>query len=180
MAFPTKSKEEKRSERLAAAPDARRPGLWRGARVCAAVLLLSNVAAAATGDFQKAFARRGCTQEDAPAVEIVLTDIGLTGSSDPSAPFLRIEIAWSNSAALVPSLLRLSPLRRPSGEAGRLARAELSEAGAEPVWLEGEVRIETVIAGKRLTGRIDVTAPDGRRLQQSFAADWIDGQAVCG
>src|SRR5690348_14649052 len=45
--------------------------------------------------FPHAFARRGCTQEDAPALEIFLTKVPFSGIGDPPPSYIRVELSSS-------------------------------------------------------------------------------------
>jgi hypothetical protein len=66
---------------------------------CVAVLILLGVPMARADEpkadqrFPYAFATRGCTQEDAPALEIYFTEAPFKGDGTPAPPYLRIEIA---------------------------------------------------------------------------------------
>jgi hypothetical protein len=51
---------------------------------------------ASTEEFRYAVAQRGCTQEDAPAMEIYLTEALFSGEGTPSGPYIRVEMAWAS------------------------------------------------------------------------------------
>src|SRR5690348_18443649 len=57
-------------------------------------------------------AKRGCTQEDAPALEIYFSRTRYSGVGDPKPPYLRFEISSSSIDPLKPGTLVLSGLQR--------------------------------------------------------------------
>jgi hypothetical protein len=126
------------------------------------------------------FAMRGCTQEDAPALEIYFTQAGYAGDGDPAAPFLRFEVASTPAEPLAPARLSLMPLKRDVQKTGRIARGQLVEAGHAPIWLSGTLSLTEVTPGKRAAGSYDVHAPDGRHLSGSFSAGYSNKPTMCG
>src|SRR6478672_2011762 len=111
-----------------------RPGA--ALRIVGLVLLTLTATQAAAEDDRKlgqnfpfAYALRGCTQEDAPALEIYLTQVGFNGEGTPSPPYLRIEIASPPTETIGRLTLQLIPLRRDPAKPGRIVRAELMESG---------------------------------------------------
>ncbi len=142
--------------------------------------------AADTGDrkleepFQHTFCMRGCTQEDAPALEIYFTRTAFKGEGDPAPPYIRFEISSLATETIGPITLELSQLRRDLRKPGRIARAELVEAGHQTVWLTGSVTLDEARPGGLIRGRFDVTAADGRRWASSFTADYSSRPTVCG
>jgi hypothetical protein len=127
-----------------------------------------------------AFAKRGCTQEDAPALEIYLTQTKFGGVGDPSPPYLHIEISSSPTEAIGPISLDLVPLRRDPTKPGRIARANLMERGRAPTWLSGTIALDAVAPGQPLFGRYDFVTPAGKRLNGNFRAEYSNRAPTCG
>ena len=150
------------------------------------VLTITSTQAAAEDDrklgknFPFAFAMRGCTQEDAPALEIYLTRASFNGEGTPSLPYLRIEIASPPSETIGPLSLQLIPLRRDPTKSGRIARAELVESGHKSTWLSGTIALDEAVPGSRVSGRYDLTLPAGGTLSQSFTAEYSKRPTFCG
>lgn len=130
--------------------------------------------------FPHAYATRGCTQEDAPALEIYLTKTPYAGDGEPAAPYLRIEISSSPQEEITPSSLELIQLRRNPAKRGRIARAQLVEPDREPVWLSGVIELKEAIPGARVAGRYDVTASSRRHWIGTFTTMYTKRSAVCG
>src|SRR4051812_15926247 len=96
---------------------ARRPPMrFACALLSTAFLILTmtaNAQAAPAGEnkleqaFPHAFAKRGCTQEDAPALEIYLTKTALNGAGEPSPPYIRVEISSSPTEVIGPASMSL-------------------------------------------------------------------------
>ena len=133
-----------------------------------------------TQTFPFAFALRGCTQEDAPALEIYLTRVAFNGEGTPAPPNLRIEIGSSPSETIGPLSLQLMPLRRDQAKPGRIVRAELMEGGHKSTWLSGTIALTEATPGARVSGRYDFTSPDGATFSQDFSAEYSKRPAVCG
>lgn len=131
-------------------------------------------------DFPHAFAMRGCTQEDAPALEIYFTQTPFTGAGDPSPPYIHVEISSSPSETIAPVTLELIQMRRDPTRPGRIVRAELVEPGHDPIWLSGTILLNEAVPGRHVSGHYDVTTPVGRRLNSSFIAEYSKRTAVCG
>jgi hypothetical protein len=147
--------------------------------------LLSCVAAAVTSaavqEFPYAEARRGCTQEDARALEIYLTQRPDAGGAEPAPPYLRIEISWSDWSVLLDRDFALSPLSRPPGDRpGPVVRAELNLSRGAPVWLRGALRLSRVEVDREVAGSYAFTQPDGNALTGGFTAPWRAGGSGCG
>lgn len=130
--------------------------------------------------FPHAFAMRGCTQEDAPALEIYLTRAPYSGEGDPAAPYLRVEISSSPSETIAAGSFNLIQMRRDPAKPGRVLRAELVESRQNPIWLSGTIVLNEAIPGGRVSGRYSFSAPDGRQLDSSFTAQYSTRSAVCG
>lgn len=130
--------------------------------------------------FPHAFAKRGCTQEDAPALEIYLTQTPFTGAGDPSPPYIRVEISSSPSETMNSLSLNLIQMRRDPTRPGRIVRAELVESRRNSIWLSGTIALNEATPGGHVSGHYDVTTPDGRRLDSSFTAEYSKRPAVCG
>src|ERR1700759_4464218 len=101
----------------AASPMASRPPpAWVSAGV--AVLIMLGIPMVRADEpkpdqrFPYAFATRGCTQEDAPALEIYFTEAQFKGDGTPAPPYLRIEIASRVNETIAPLSAELMPLRR--------------------------------------------------------------------
>ena len=150
------------------------------------VLTIMSTQAAAQDDrklgqnFPFAFAKRGCTQEDVPALEIYLTRDSFNGEGTPSPPYLRIEIASPPSETIGPLSLQLTPLRRDPEKKGRIARAELMEAGHKSTWLSGTIALDEATPGSRVSGCYDFTSPSGGIMSQNFTAEYSNRPSVCG
>ena len=130
--------------------------------------------------FPHAYAMRGCTQEDAPALEIYFTRTPFAGGGDPSPPYIRFEISSLPSETIGPVSLALIPLRRDPTKPGRIARAELVETLRDRTWLSGTIALNEAAPGRPVSGRYDVAMPSGRRLGASFTAEYSNRSAVCG
>jgi hypothetical protein len=152
-----------------------------------ALLLGLTVAAPQdTAGFRHAVARRGCTQEDAPALEVYLGRTRHEGAGEPAAPYLRLEAEWGvwERAGAGGRALELLPLaRRDADRRKPIVRAALHEAGStgEPAWLRGTVRLRRVRVGRGVEGSYDLVTPgDGRRLAGTFTAPWVAARGGCG
>src|ERR1700704_6146843 len=108
----------------------RSPAWLAGALLSTVVLATAAWGQAASSGGQKleqtflhASAMRGCTQEDAPALEIYLTRSPFAGTGDPSPPYIHIEISASPQETIAPITLTLIQMRRdptkPGHDAGR-------------------------------------------------------------
>lgn len=132
-------------------------------------------------EFPHIFAKRGCTQEDAPALEIYLTRVPYRGKGDPAPPYLRFEISLSPREAIAaPVVLELMPLRRDPARAGRIVRAEHVDRQHRSTWLNGAITLDSATPGKTVTGRFDVSAPGGPHWSAAFTAEYSSHPAVCG
>ncbi len=101
---------------------------------------IAGCASAASDAFPFATATRGCTQEDAPALEIYLTHAAYDGAQEPSPPYLRIEIASTPAEPLRRAPMTLVPLRREAFSAP-IVRAEYVGLKREHAWLAGTVTL---------------------------------------
>jgi hypothetical protein len=131
-------------------------------------------------DFPFAFAMRGCTQEDVPALEIYLTQASFNGEGTPAPPYLRIEIGSPPTETIGPLSLQLMPLRRDQTKPGRIVRAELMEGGHKSTWLSGTLRLAEATPGAQVSGRYDFTSPDGATFSREFRAEYSKRPTVCG
>jgi len=191
-AFPTKfSGSVRRSfHSRPAAPGVVSPGPLRLLRSFAgaalAMIMLGGCAMAEPTDhplqnkLTHVLAMRGCTQEDAPALEIYLTRAAYAGKGDPAAPYLRFEVASAASETLPAMTVSLVPLNRDTRLPGRIARGQLVETGTTPLWLSGTLSLTTAVPGKTAAGSYDVRTADGRRLHGSFSAAYSAKPTVCG
>jgi hypothetical protein len=130
--------------------------------------------------FPYAFAMRGCTQEDGPALEIYLTQTEFKGDGTPAPPYLRIEIASRANETIASLSAELTPLRRDPAKQGRIVRAELMEAGQKPTWLSGKIELKEAVPGASVSGRLDFTSPTGAVFSRSFSAPYSNRSIVCG
>jgi hypothetical protein len=148
--------------------------------------IASCAQAASTGkktlelNFPHAYTMRGCTQEDAPALEIYVTQSPYTGAGDPSAPYIRFEISSPVRETLPSATFELGPLHRDPAKPGRIVRGEFVDSKESSGWLSGKLKLEHFVPDKQLSGHYDVTLPDGRRLQRSFVAVYLSRTATCG
>jgi hypothetical protein len=130
--------------------------------------------------FPYAFAKGGCTQEDAPALEIYLTKARFTGTGDPSPPYIRVEISSFPGEIIAPVSLSLIQMRRDPRRSGRIARAELVESIRNPLWLSGTITLHEAVPGRQVSGHYNFTAPAGGQLDSSFIAEYSNQTAACG
>lgn len=119
----------------------------------------------------------GCTQEDIPGIEIVLTTQPWKGDGNPPVPYLRIEAA--GLATERPGEVTLSPLRRDPTQRS-LARAEFHDKHDQSDWLSGSVRIDRLVPGQPVAGGYAVCLGDGSCATGDFRAAWRPGPARCG
>jgi hypothetical protein len=126
------------------------------------------------------FATRGCTQEDAPALEIYLTQSPFAGAGEPAPPYIRIEISSHPDETIHSVSLTLIQMRRDPAKPGRIARAELVEPGKDRVWLSGTIILNEAAPGQQVSGQYDFTTPTGLALNRSFKTDYSKRNAVCG
>jgi hypothetical protein len=156
----------------------------KGRHLTSAVLAIAgglNAAATDADRFPYAAAGRGCTQEDAPALEIYLTSQPFSGPDLPAPPLIRIEVAWDDWMRLREREIPMSPLSRRSRDPQQpLARAELEQPSTSPVWLGGTIRLMVVEPDRRVVGAYALSAPDARAWSDGFEAHWLDRRPVCG
>lgn len=122
----------------------------------------------------RAQAMAGCSQEDLPALIIVVVPRGSAGIE------LRFEIAGI-PGTMSARRYRLSPLRRRDG--GRpvsLARGELRRDGRDGGWLSGEIVLHRLAPGREVAGSYRVSGTDGIIVAGRFNAAWQAGAAGCG
>ena len=152
----------------------------------AAALILLGVPMASADEtrpdqrFPYAFATRGCTQEDAPALEIYFTEVQFKGDGTPAPPYLRIEIASRPSETITSLSAELTPLRRDPARQGRLVRAELMDAGLKSVWLSGRIDLKEAVPGAGVSGHFDFTSPAGAVFSRDFSAPYSNRSVACG
>ena len=135
-----------------------------------------------TNEFPYAVANRGCTQEDAPALEVYLTRKPFNGAGQPAKPYLRIEVGGRNWQNLLRKELQLLPLsRRGIDREKPLVRAELNLAGQkQTVWLRGTLKLTKLEAEKGVEGSYDFSGPGERKWKGAFKASWTKGSGGCG
>lgn len=124
-------------------------------------------------------AARGCTQEDAPAVEIYFF-VRQTASGEPVEPFVRVEISGRARDIIPPAKYRLMPLRRNIEERRRIVRAELVEKRGSSVWLDGTIAIRADNPETGIAGRVDMISPTKQAWSRTFSARYVRRQALCG
>jgi hypothetical protein len=126
------------------------------------------------------FATRGCTQEDAPALEIYLTQNPFAGAGEPAQPYIRIEISSPVDETIRSVSLELIQMRRDPAKPGRIARAELVEPSKDRVWLSGNIMLNEAAPGLQVSGQYDFTTPAGLTLKRSFTTNYSKRNVVCG
>lgn len=135
-----------------------------------ALFALAAVPGACAGaDGLQARAEVGCSQEDLPATLITLSEDG--------EPQIEFEVTGLGDGH-APPVLRMTTGPRTPG-ASYLARAAWVAGGGRTA-LSGTLSLSEVVPGDHLSGRYDLTAPDGRRIAGSFRAPWPRGAAGCG
>jgi hypothetical protein len=148
--------------------------------ICVGAWLTLTMGTAAAVDFTEATARRGCSQEDAPALEIYLTRERFETRGEPDPPYLRFEIAGRDHTALIGQSIELAGLSRVGRDAAQpLARAEFNDRSPTHQWLRGTVRLERVEVDRPVEGAYDVEG-DGEKWAGTFSARWIAGTGGCG
>jgi len=125
-------------------------------------------------------AKRGCTQEDAPALEIYFSRTKFNGTGEPEPPYLRFEISSSSRDPVTPGTYVLSGLRKEPGKARRIVRGEFVEMGYGGIWVNGTIVLDEVSPSREVKGRYDVTSPSGLHLSKSFLTEYLSGAAMCG
>ncbi|MEP6920719.1 MAG: hypothetical protein ABI967_06310 [bacterium] len=140
-------------------------------------------------DFAHAIAQRGCTQEDAPALEIYLTSSRYDGAGVPAGRYIHIEVAGRDWQDLLNRDLALLPLSRVGSDRMKpLVRAERvmpeQRQGGDgekrkSAWLRGTLKLSKVVADKEVEGSYNFTGGDGR-LKGNFKASWRKGRGGCG
>lgn len=124
--------------------------------------------------FSHAVAVRGCTQEDAPALEIYLTQRPFDGQGMPPKPYLHIEVAGTDWQPLVGRPLKLIPLSREGVDPQTtIVRAELDrgERSAQ-IFLAGTLRIKSAQPDRPVEGHYDFGTHAGQRWAGTFRAAW--------
>lgn len=147
--------------------------------------VLAALAAAAASTWSQpgqplgnAVARPGCTQEDFPAVEIVLSPRDWSGLGRPTPPYLRMEIAGVPPGDAA-RLDFVAPHRRGAGRT--LARAEWHDgSNPRPVWLGGTVVYRQHAQAMSVQGSYRVCGETGQCVEGSFEAPWRVRAAHCG
>jgi hypothetical protein len=151
--------------------------------MCRMLLLsfLLSTTAYASGDFIYAAVMRGCTQEDAPALEIYLGHPPSNEQALPSRPYLYIEIAWSDWDALIERDLNAAPLSRHDADPQQpLMRAALFGEKGAPMWLRGSLRLQRVSVEQKVAARFHFAEPGGKIWSGEFEARWLPSAGGCG
>ena len=151
------------------------------AQACVPVAAARSLGGLSPTRFPYALATRGCTQEDAPALEIILTEKRFNGRGEPAPPYLRLELAWDTPGKLANKRFNLIPLTRTRAEFGAaIVRAEYHQARTGAVFLQGTLQLGRVAPGAGVDGSYRATLPDGRVLEGKFSAVWRESSSVCG
>jgi len=145
-----------------------------------AILVLAHVmsGSAAAEEFPYATVRRGCTQEDARAIELLFTRQPFAGSGPPTRPYIRVEISWGDWP--IGQDLTLGPLAREPHDQGFVVRAEFSRDPGDSVWLNGSLRLTKVDVDHSVAGVFKFTEPSGTGWRGTFDASWTAGGHGCG
>ena len=136
--------------------------------------------AGAEQEFQYPVARRGCTQEDAPALELVLTAKPFSGLGDPAPPYLHFEISSTPRETIRAGTYALMPLRRDESKPIRIVRGALVQSNHDSDWLTGSITLDEVIPGQEVSGRYDVATNSGKHFSNKFLAVYVQRINVCG
>ena len=133
-------------------------------------------------EFTHSVAMRGCTQEDAPALEIYLTCSPYTGTDLPDQPFIHIEVGGRDWQRLIGKDLELLPLSRTGISREKpLVRAELKlKQEQQSFWLNGALRLTKVEPDTQVIGSYDFAGPDQQKWKGDFRANWIKRPGGCG
>jgi hypothetical protein len=125
-----------------------------------------------------ASASRGCTQEDLPALVVVLTETVWSAEGSPPLPHVRIEI--SGVAPGSSERVELSPLRRDPTKR-TLARALFRDVDGSSTWLSGFVEIHNADdPGSSVRGTYRFCIPRDSCTTGSLSAPLRRGIARCG
>jgi hypothetical protein len=138
------------------------------------------VAATPTVDFPEAVARRGCSQEDAPAVEVYLTRARFDRAGEPPRPYIRLEVAGRDQTALIGQPIDLAPLSRAGRDPAKpLARAEYYAEGTAHQWLQGSITLQRVEPDRLFEGSYVLKGTD-HEWTGTFSARWMASAGGCG
>ena len=165
-----------------------------GPRICLSFVLLfgmflmvRNVANAQVPQLEKddlsfsyVLAKRGCTQEDAPALEIYFNQNPYTGVGDATPPYIHFEISSSPSETIKSLSFELGPMRRDLKKQGRIIRAEFVESIHSSVWLTGVIVLDEAVPGGHISGHYNVATPKGQHFKNIFRTEYTVHTAVCG
>jgi hypothetical protein len=136
-----------------------------------------------TIELRHAAARRGCTQEDFPALELLLSEDRYDDATqEPAVPYVRVEVTWNAWHRIDGQPLALVALsHRPADRTEPFARAEWHGArGAPTLWLRGTIRLRRVEIGRRVVGVYSFQGPAGKRISGRFTAPWVTDRGGCG
>jgi hypothetical protein len=125
-----------------------------------------------------ATASRGCTQEDIPALVVILTEREWSASDSLPVPHIRIEVAGPARGSS--GHIELSPLHRDPAQR-TLARAEFRDKGGQAIWLSGFVEIRGAAEGDAaVNGTYRFCTAENSCSTGSFSAPLRSGAARCG
>ncbi|HEY9462973.1 MAG TPA: hypothetical protein VIR54_07790 [Vicinamibacterales bacterium] len=137
-----------------------------------AVLGAACGSATVTGpDMPYAAVTHACGAADGPAAAIYLAHAPIT-SLEPSPPYVRIYID--------------QPIDQLAGQSWTLGGAVDAAAwrttaeGSVEAAQGGTVRVDAVRDSQDVEGFVDLTFPDGGRVQQAFRASWLAAAILCG
>jgi hypothetical protein len=137
--------------------------------------------ASAQGSFSYSAAMRGCTQEDAPALEVYLAPAPAPPSALDTTRHIRLEIGWGNWRDLVAKDVELLPLARSDANRSKpLVRAFFRDSTGRTEWLRGTLRLAAVEEGSTVRGTYDFIGAGQRALRGTFQAPWIQRSVICG
>jgi hypothetical protein len=132
-------------------------------------------------EYTYALASRGCMRNDAPALEIYLTQEPYSGEAPPPKPYLRIEIAWGDWGKLVGKDLKLAQIpRRKLDPQTPIVHASLNLERRTPVWLQGTLRLKKVEVNKEVEGSYEFAGPNDLKSTGTFKAQWGKDGLPCG
>jgi hypothetical protein len=110
-------------------------------------------------------------QNDAPALEVYLTQEPYSGEAAAPMPYIRIEIEWSDWENVVGKDLKLAQLSQREPHMPTV-RAEFNPERQERVWLMGALRLKKVEVNNQVEGSYEFTGPNNLKWTGAFKALW--------
>jgi len=124
-------------------------------------------------EYPYALARRGCMPNDAPALEIYLTQEPYNGELLPLKSYLRIEIAWDDWRELIGKEVKLAQFsQRKLDPHTPIVHASLNLKRRTPIWLQGTLRLKKVEVNKHVEGSYEFSGPNNLKWTGEFKAQW--------